>query len=362
MKAIFNKLFLFLAASLLFVSCEKDETKVVATEGTSPQLTATQNKQVLTEAQKNDTAVVFSWTKPDYGYSAAVSYSIQFAKKGTNFTPAKTVYLSNVQRKGYTVTELNAIAAEIGLAAFTAGEMEVRVSGEISTEIAAVNSNTATLTVTPYLSEPEYQVIYMVGDATEGGWDNAKGTAMFRDDNDAFIYTFTGRFKAGNLKFLGISGKWAPQWGANAQGGVAFRAKDADPDPGSFSVPADGYYTVILNIRNNVFSITPFDASASTTYNSIGLAGVNNNWDDIVPMNTSSFNPHFWHFKYTFATSTTMKFRIASGWSVNWGPAKGHETELRGKGVAGGENLTVPAGTYQVYFDDITGHYVFVKE
>ncbi|KAA8484358.1 uncharacterized protein DUF5019 [Arcticibacter tournemirensis] len=362
MKAIFNRLFLFLAASLLFVSCEKDETKVVATGGTSPQLTVTQSKQVLTEAQKNDTAVVFSWTKPDFGYSAAVSYSIQFAKKGTNFTPAKTVYLSNVQRKGYTVAEMNAIAAEIGLAAFTAGEMEVRVSGEISAEIAAVTSNTATVNITPYLSEPEYQVIFMVGDATEGGWDNAKGTAMFRDDNDAFIYTFTGRFKAGNLKFLGISGKWAPQWGANAQGGVAFRAKDADPDPGSFSVPADGYYTVILNIRNNVFSITPFDASATTSYSSIGTIGDFNSWSDIAPMSSSSFNPHFWHSKQTFGASTGLKFRIASGWSVNWGPAKGHETELRGKGVAGGENLTVPAGTYQVYFDDITGHYVFVKE
>lgn len=362
MKAIFSKLFLFLAASLLFISCEKDETKVVATEGTSPQLTVVQNKQVLTEEEKADTAVTFSWTRPDYGYSAAVSYSVQFGKKGANFSGAKTVYLTNAQRKGYTVSELNAIAAEIGMAAFTSGDMEVRVSGEISSEITPVYSNTATVTITPYLSEPEYPVLYMVGDATEGSWDNAKGTAMFRDENDVFIYTFTGYFNAGGLKFLGVSGQWAPMWGSNGSGGVAFRPTEPDPDPANFTVTSGGYYKVDLNLRNNTFSLTPYDASGATRYPSIGIIGAFNDWGDIAPMTNSSFNPHVWSIQYTFSSDTELKFRIGADWSVNWGAATGSEAELRGKGARDGANITMKAGTYRILFDDITAHYVFVKQ
>lgn len=362
MKATFNYIIVFLAVSLLAISCKKDETIVQATAGTSPQLTVTQSKQVLTEAQKADTAVTFSWTKPDYGYSAAVSYAIQFAKKGTDFSGAKTVYLNNVQRKGYTVADLNAIAMELGMTAFTSGDMEVRVSGQISSEITPVYSNAATVTVTPYLSEPEYQVTYMVGDATEGGWDNSKGTPMFRDENDVFIYTFTGKFNVGSFKFIGVSGQWAPMWGSNGSGGLTVRATDSDPDPASFSVTSAGYYKVDLNLRNNTFSMTPYNEAGATVYPSIGIIGAFNGWGDIAPMTHSSLNPHFWSTQYTFGSDTELKFRIAADWSVNWGAATGKEADVRGKGAPGGGNIIVKAGTYRIIFDDITAHYVFIKQ
>lgn len=362
MKALINKIFLFLSCSLFLLACKKDEVKVVATDGTSPQLTVVQTKQVMLEEQKADTAISFSWTKPDFGYAAAVNYSLQFAKKDAGFANPKTVALSNALQKEYTVAELNAIANEIGLEGFVEQQMEVRVKAEISSDLTPAYSNVSTITITPYLSEPEYPVVYMVGDATEGEWDNTKGTPTFRDENDAFVYTYTGYFKAGGLKILGYLGAWAPQWGSNGSGGATFKAKDADPDPANFTVATSGYYTLTLSLRNTTFSMVPYDASTAPVYSSIGIIGEFNSWSDIVPMTASAMNPHIWSITQTFNSDTPLKFRIAANWDVNWGVLKGKESEIRGKAVRDNENLSVKAGSYKIIFNDITGHYVFIKQ
>ncbi|PSR54322.1 hypothetical protein AHMF7605_12750 [Adhaeribacter arboris] len=362
MKSTFKNILTLLALALFVFACEKDEDKVVISPKANASLAASQTNIVLTEADKGKDAVTFSWKAANFGYDAAVKYSLQFGKKGDNFATAKTEEIGNSFVKTYTVSALNNIATELELPGFSPSDLEVRITARISDQYAPTSSNVLTISVTPFLSEPEYPTVYLVGEAVENGWENTKASAMFRDETDPFVYTYSGNFKAGAFKILGYLGKWAPQWGANSTGGLAFRATEADPDPSSFTIPTNGYYTVKLNLRSNTITIEPYEATGDA-YASIGIIGPFTNWENIAPMTKSALNPHIWSTEYTFAEDTEMKFRIAEGWSVNWG-ADSDATKARtyDKGKRDGPNIAVKAGKYQIYFNDLTGYYLLVKQ
>lgn len=364
MKSIFNNIFLLSFLAFIQVACEKDQTLTIAkSNATASTLAATKSSIVLTEAEATQDAITFSWNATDYGFSAATNYSIEFGKKGVNFVDAKALDLGNSKESKLTVAALNTVANQVGLEGFKASEMEVRVKADIGGGIEPVYSNVLLITVTPYLDKPPYQTLYLVGDATEGGWNNGAATPVFRDPADPFLFTYTGAFNQGYFKFLGVLGQWAPMWGSNGSGGATFRNTEADPDPDSFQIMTAGYYTVTLNLRNNSFSLTPYNASTAKLYNSIGIIGPFTNWSDIAPMAKSTLNPHIWTIDYTFSEDTEMKFRIAEGWDENWG-AESNVTEgnLYGIGAGGGPNFKVKKGRYIIRFNDITKHYILITK
>src|ERR1700674_314096 len=109
MKSLFNKLLLISMASCLFYSCKKDEVKTILKTGAAPSLTASQSTLVLSAANATDTSEVFSWTASDYGYKAAVKYTLQIAKAGTNFAAPKEVNMGNGLVQKYTGLDFNVI-------------------------------------------------------------------------------------------------------------------------------------------------------------------------------------------------------------------------------------------------------------
>ena len=70
--------------------------------------------------------------------------------------------------------------------------------------------------------------------------------------------------------------------------------------------------------------------------------------------------PHNWHTVFTLGSATDLKFRANHDWSVNWGDGGDINKKEYGKGSILGGNINCPAGTYDVFFNDITGEYLFV--
>jgi hypothetical protein len=62
---------------------------------------------------------------------------------------------------------------------------------------------------------------------------------------------------------------------------------------------------------------------------------------------------------FTVTSTGSVKFRANGGWDVNWGAAVDLSTVNYGVGVSNGDNMTIAPGTYDVYFNDITGEFVF---
>jgi starch-binding outer membrane protein SusE/F len=140
---------------------------------------------------------------------------------------------------------------------------------------------------------------------------------------------------------------------------LAYRPTESVADPAPLDIPAAGYYTITIDVANLTYTLVPFAESAAASYSSIGIIGVFNDWATIVPMEKNTFSPHIWTLNHTFGSDTKMKFRIAQDWSVNWGPSSNVD-RLYGKGVDGGQDMEVKAGSYTIIFNDLTGHYMLI--
>ena len=126
----------------------------------------------------------------------------------------------------------------------------------------------------------------------------------------------------------------------------------------------DGYYTLIANTKNSRFYFIPYSSTTPITFNTINIPGNHSGWDvsdpayNMTPLNPSKEN-HNWIFRnFTVATDGELKFAANNGWTYNWGVI----AFPFGHGEQDGYNIPVEAGTYDVYFNDITGDFNFIKK
>ena len=130
-------------------------------------------------------------------------------------------------------------------------------------------------------------------------------------------------------------------------------------DPGVFEITdGDGYYTLTLDLDNLTFSIDSFDESGAATYSTIGIIGDStpDGWGADTDMTQSTFDPHLWYITGIDLVDGEAKFRAGDAWDTNWGA----DTELTGFGTQDGPNIPVSEGSYDVWFNDLDGSYVFI--
>jgi hypothetical protein len=94
--------------------------------------------------------------------------------------------------------------------------------------------------------------------------------------------------------------------------------------------------------------------SASTQAQVIGMIGDFTSWASDVVMTTTD-NVNWTVTNQTFLISGGVKFRQDADWAVNFGSLDFPV----GVGVQGGDNIPVPAGTFDVAFNSSTGAYTF---
>ena len=105
--------------------------------------------------------------------------------------------------------------------------------------------------------------LYLVGDATPAGWDNAAGIPFEQDAEELTKFTLVTSLNAeGGMKFLEVSGEWAPQWGTNdegtAQSGtLVYRPTENVEDPPNIPAPGTaGEYLIEVNLQTMSYTIT----------------------------------------------------------------------------------------------------------
>lgn len=210
-----------------------------------------------------------------------------------------------------------------------------------------------------------YTFLYLVGDATAQGWDNNSIYSIFNDPDNENVYHYTGYFVTGGFKLLEVPGSWDLQYGLGDGPGLL----STDGGSGNIPVDADGYYTFTMNTAELTYSLEPYDASTAPTYNTLGLIGSSSpqgNWDADVDMTQSTFDQHIWYMLDATLTADAdipsdpgMKIRAEDAWDVNWGS----DTFPLGIATPGGSNIAVTeTGTYAVWFNDLSGRYVAIKQ
>jgi starch-binding outer membrane protein SusE/F len=136
--------------SLTFFACKKNIEQTVMTNGLAPVITLSPSNLTLLLTTAADTVETISWSPSDYGYSAAVNYSVQLAKSGTGFASPQTVNVGNAKRLKYLGAVLNDLAIGLGIVPGTTGSIDIRIKSSLSDSLSIYSSITS-LTIKTYV-------------------------------------------------------------------------------------------------------------------------------------------------------------------------------------------------------------------
>jgi starch-binding outer membrane protein SusE/F len=343
-----NVYILLLISALSFVSCEKDENKIVMNDGTPSVLSANATDLVLTSDKAEETVQVFSWTPTDYGFDAAISYTLQIAKGGDNFENAKEIVLGSNRSYSFTGSEINQTAVAAGLKFGVKGTMDTRIKSVLSESLTPIFSNVFAFDVTPYQVVIVYPSLWVPG--SYQGWNPATAPKISSILSNG-IYEGYVNFTGSDFQF-----KFTPQqdWNNGAYGWASSVVTGnnvtgtMNTTGGNLFVPTQGYYRLQANTVANEWAAT------LTTWTIIGDAPIaSNNWSIDVPM---TFDPATNQWSAVVACKAgKFKFRANADWAINFGDT-GADQVLD----YNGDNLNIPSdGTYTITLDLQAGNYTY---
>jgi hypothetical protein len=390
-KNIFLGLILFVTAGL-FVACSKDDTTPVLTNITVSTLDALPVTDfILTKPAggENPSVVTITWTETVFKTSenlpvGPVSYTLEADKSGNNFSNPVALAASRDLYANLMAKDVNKILIDnFAAVPEQAISIELRVKttfGEatLGTVIAAntaYSSNTLTLTLTPFEPAADIVPVYFIGNMQ--GWDNG-GTQfpMYRDDNDPSngVFTYTGLFAA-NTYFKMCSQENLGGWDKMYYKGEDGKLLIGNSDP-AFFIENEGYYTVTIDVNAMTWKLEPYDVSAATAWNEMSFVGKYCNWGDetgdVSPLMTKVMtkgdgtpeiaDAHNWKWEGNLNDiEFGVKFRANHSWDSRWCPKvpKDNPYGVAEFNQSADNNIDISEqGDYQVWFNDLTGHYI----
>lgn len=212
-----------------------------------------------------------------------------------------------------------------------------------------------------YKYEPSETKYYIVGDAQ--GWsDSDKSCLFYALGGNKYTYT-TKWTNQWSLKFWDQDnfGNWDAAWGG-VNGSTDATGSLFNTDAGAIGPNENGgWYTFTIDMAALTYEWTAIDEPA-TEYEAISLIGGFNDWGGDVDLVQLEGAPHNWYVRHTLSADTELKFRANHDWGVNWG-SDGSDAISEDKYYVtpGGDNIIVPAGTYDFYLNDITGLWSIAK-
>ncbi len=316
MKKWLNILLVTGVASSIFISCKKDEVKAFVKIVAAATVSANPNSLVLdsSAANRNNTAITFNWTAADFGYQAAVTYTLQIAKNGTNFANPREFSFNGVFTTKFSHVDFNQQALLAGLPPGSAGILQARVRAVVSPRVDTVYSSVIQITVTPYLVLISYPSLWVPGDYQ--GWNPAAAPKISSKFSNGQYEGFVN-IPGGTLQFKFTSN---PDWG-HTNYGYASGVINGNSVTGNLStsgaagnlfVPTTGFFRMRANTNALTWEVL------KTTWAIIGSAPtLSNNWSNDVPMTYSPVT-NLWTVTTSFVVGE-FKFRANSDWGVNFG-------------------------------------------
>ncbi|MFD2544040.1 SusE domain-containing protein [Kaistella montana] len=340
-------------------SCEDRELITIAPEAAPIVMDLSAQTLVLDPNFPSNPAITVSWDPAKFNVPVETKYTVEISASESFET--KEILGSTIQsvtHLSFSNVEMNNAAKKIGFLPGVEQEMYFRVVSFIGDNDFEQVSNVTSLKITPYLAAPIYKYVdlYLIGDATAGGWDNLASNnnlLPLLKSTETGQYTFTGLFKVGGFKMIKVKGSWDAQFGLGSAAGML----STDGGSGDIKVLSEGYYKLTVNTTDLTYTLEPV-AAPTKTYTSVSIIGsVNGNWDTDTQLTQSTFDPHVWMAHSVSLQAGEFKFRANNAWDVSWGT----NAEFFGTAVQGGANIPLGAEwTYDVYFNDATGAYTII--
>ena len=217
-----------------------------------------------------------------------------------------------------------------------------------------------------YEIKPMVSDYYFLVGALQGWNANADGkTCMFYPEN-AIEMSYTTKWTGdGNFKFWKGSefGNWDVAFGSEIDMSREMTGKVVNAGAGAIAVPEmDMFYTVRVNTAAMTYEWIKLDNQEPKEYSQISLIGEFNSWAGDTDLKQVA--PHNWTVEFEQKADGQLKIRANHDWADSWGAEEGLDITKTNyfDSKYNGANINVPAGTYNIYFNDITAQLVFVKK
>lgn len=268
MKRIFLFLVIITGLSLAF-SCAKEEKEPILdlSQVVKPAFTFPANNAafVLTEADEANEMANFQWSATDYKLEnlASTKYILQMDLVDNTFANAQTLVSAETTSFSMGVAAMNQKMLNADLAPGETHNVYFRIISFITEQGHAdeMVSEVLTLSITPFTAEIVVKPIYLLGDATDAGWNNANALPMTYIGGSQFSIVANLAGAGKYLKFISRLGAWAPQWGTDAtgtsEGGpLVYRPDETVTDPPAIPAPAEaGQYKITIDTLALTYTI-----------------------------------------------------------------------------------------------------------
>lgn len=244
-----------------FTSCEEKEHEPVLDydKTTTPVLQSFDDTSfVLDSTAANQTFATFQWSEADFGLELAHSYSLIMDFEGNDFSNPKEIASTGDDSASFSVEEINNELLIKGAVPGEESTLEFRVDAIVNEYADTLQSNSITLSFTPYKIIIQYPEIYVPG--AYQGWDPATAPPLFDvDGNEVYEGYILLANEGGGTAFKFTEDRsWETNWGDEEAGGT--QLGDGTLNPGDVGddlyVPDSAFYKLTANIGELTYELT----------------------------------------------------------------------------------------------------------
>lgn len=341
-----NNLLLTLMFGAALMACDNRELATVADTVTPPVMDAAPVATLVMTEALADSTLDFSWQAPDYGYDAAVSYTLKMDLAGAAFANAIDLATVTTTSAAVTYDKINTALLTLGGLEGVAYGVEIKVVSKVTgLTPEKISSDSIAMTLTPYevvivyphLNLPGNYMPFIGGDWNGAGSEYTRIYSLKSDEEyEGYVNMVRGGDPALNVEFKFTKTNWGIE---NGEHSYASAGKLVAGGGGNVPLATGGYYKVSADLVALTYSVTKI-----TRWGIIGSATAGG-WDSDQEM-TYDVASNKW--TATIALSTgKIKFRANNGWDINYGD-DGADMKLN----AGGADIDVAvAGTYTITLD-----------
>ncbi len=331
-----KKLFI-IATALVFTllsACQK-EKKVTVAANIQPSAITSPNTATSVDVTVADSSQIFTvtWSNPNYGVSAVVSYFVQVDSLGKNFKTFVNIgNLTSTNTLSLSYNNLNALLMNpLNLTPNAASSLEIRVGSAIY-GVDTVYSKPVSLSLTTLQLDQLW---------LPGSYENYNPAAapvipsvIAHTTYEGFAYLSA----AGNFKFTS-----APDYNHINYGYASNGVLTTNGNAPGIGYNSAGVYLLDANVQALTYS-----AQYIQSFGIIGTA-TTGQWNSSTPM-TYNVSTGLWTIT-TSLTAGALKFRANDSWDINYGPT--NPNALSGAIVFNNPNaITITtAGTYTITMD-----------
>jgi starch-binding outer membrane protein SusE/F len=355
-------LYAALLGILLAYGCAKPKPQFYWSNGSygDSVLTASQSSVTLTSANDSTQVITFGWPNANFGFPAAVTYTLQFdVPSDTSGTAAwgkatSVVLGTDVTTYSYLGVDLNSLCNALSMIPGTPDTLLVRIKSAAlqdngsASVIPPVFTNVVAVIVTPYALD-----LYVPGAYQNWNPATAPTIAPF---STAFSYVYEGYVYMAPAGLNYFKYTSAPDWVHINYGDGGNGTMSTNGAAAGLSVPDSGYYEVTANLNALTWTAT------KTDWGIIGDA-TPGGWTTDTKM---IFNPttQLWTVTCQMSASGSWKFRANGQWVIDFGVDGNGNLAYSDNPIyynAATNNITVPtSGLYTITLNlTSSGHYTY---